>query len=44
MINEKVSSESRFSFTTENEDNIRREILNLNSIKPGMFANIQLKC
>ena len=35
MINENVSFESRFSFTTVNEENIQREILDLNSKKPG---------
>ena len=43
MINENVSFESRFSFTAVNEDNIQREILNLNSEKPGKFGNIPTK-
>ena len=43
MINENVSFESRFSFTAVNEDNIQREILNLNSKKPGTFGNIPTK-
>ena len=40
MINENVSSESRFSFTAVNEDDIQSEILNLNPKKPGTFGNI----
>ena len=43
MINENVSFESRFSFTTVNEENIQREILDLNSKKPGTFGNIPTK-
>ena len=43
MVNENVSFESRFSFTAVNEDNIQREILNLNSKKPGAFGNIPTK-
>ena len=43
MINENVSFESRFSFTTVNEDDIQREILNLNPKKPGTFGNISTK-
>ena len=43
MINKNVSFESRFSFTTINEDNTQREILNLNSRKPGTFGNIPTK-
>ena len=43
MINENVSFESRFSFTTVNEENIQREILDLNSKKPGTFGNITTK-
>ena len=43
MINENVSFESRFSFTAVNEDNIQREILNLNSKKPGTLGNIPTK-
>ena len=43
MINKNVSFESRFSFTTINEGNIQREILNLNSRKPGTFGNIPTK-
>ena len=43
MINENVSFESRFSFTAVNEDNIQREILNLNSKKPGALGNIPTK-
>ena len=42
-INENVSFESRFSFTTVNEENIQREILDLNSKKPGTFGNIPTK-
>ena len=40
MVNENVSFDSRFSFTAVNEANIQREILNLNSEKPGTFGNI----
>ena len=43
MINENVSFESRFSFTAVNEDNIQREILNLNSKKSGTLGNIPTK-
>ena len=43
MINENVSFESRFSFTVVNEDDIQREILNLNPKKPGKFGNIPAK-
>ena len=43
MINGNVSSESRFSFTAVNEDDIQREILNLNPKKPGTFGNIPTK-
>ena len=43
MTNENVSFESRFSFTTVNEENIQREILDLNSKKPGTFGNIPTK-
>ena len=43
MINENVSFESRFSFTTVNEENIQREILDLNSKKPVTFGNIPTK-
>ena len=43
MINENVSFESRFSFTTVNEDDIQREILNLNPQKTGTFGNIPTK-
>ena len=43
MINENVSFESRFSFTTVNEENIQRESLDLNSKKPGTFGNIPTK-
>ena len=43
IINENVSFESRFSFTTVNEENIQREILDLNSKKPGTFGNIPAK-
>ena len=43
MINENVSFESRFSFTAVNEDNIQREIVNLNSKKPGTLGNIPTK-
>ena len=43
MINENVSFESRFSFTAVNEDDIEREILNLNPKKPGTFGNIPTK-
>ena len=43
MINENVSFESRFSFKAVNEDNIQREILNLNSKKPGTLGNIPTK-
>ena len=43
MINENVSFESRFSFTTVNEDDIQREILNINPKKAGMFGNIPTK-
>ena len=43
MINKNVSFESRFSFTTVNEDNIQREILDLNSKIPGTFGNIRTK-
>ena len=40
MINENVSFESRFSFTAVSEDDIQREILNLNPKKTGTFGNI----
>ena len=43
MINENVSFESQFSFTAVNEDDIQREILNLNPKKPGTFGNIPTK-
>ena len=43
MINENVSFESRFSFTTVNEDDIQREILNINPKKAGTFGNIPTK-
>ena len=43
MINENVSFESRFSFAAVNEDDIQREILNLNPKKPGTFGNIPTK-
>ena len=43
MINENVSFESRFSFATVNEDDIQREVLNLNPKKPGTFGNIPTK-
>ena len=43
MINENVSFESRFNFTAVNEDDIQREILNLNPKKPGTFGNIPTK-
>ena len=43
MINENVSFESRFSFTAVNEDDIQRQILNLNPKKPGTFGNIPTK-
>ena len=43
MINENVSFESRFSFTAVNEDDIQREIVNLNPKKPGTFGNIPTK-
>ena len=43
MINENVSFESRFSFMAVNEDDIQREILNLNPKKPGTFGNIATK-
>ena len=52
MINENVSFESRFSFpknqvrlevTAVNEDDIQREILNLNPKKPGTFGNLPTK-
>ena len=43
IINENVSFESRFSFTTVNEENIQREILDLNYKKPGTFGNIPTK-
>ena len=43
MINENVSFESRFSFTTVNEENIQWEILYLNSKKTGTFGNIPAK-
>ena len=43
MVNENVSFESRFSFTAVNEDDIQREILNLNPKKPGTFGNIPTK-
>ena len=43
MINENVSFESRFSFTAVNEDDIQREILNLNPKKSGTFGNIPAK-
>jgi len=42
-INENVSFESRFNFTEVTEDDIQREILNLNSKKPGTFGNIPTK-
>ena len=41
MINENVSFESRFSFTTVSEDDIQKEILNPK--KPGTFGNIPTK-
>ena len=43
MINENVSFESRFSYTAVNEDDIQREILNLNPKKPGKLGNIPTK-
>ena len=43
MINENVSFESRFSFTAVNEDEIQREILNLNRKKTDTFENIPTK-
>ena len=43
MINENVSLESGFSSTAVNEDDIQREILNLNSKKPGTFGNTPTK-
>ena len=43
MINENVSFESRFSFTAVNENDIQREILNLNPKKAGKFGNIPTK-
>ena len=43
MINENVSFESRFSFTAVNEDDIKREILNLNPKKPDAFGYIPTK-
>ena len=43
MINENISFESRFSFTAVNEDDIQRNILNLNPKKPGTFGNISTK-
>ena len=43
MINENVSFESRFSFTAVNEDDIQREILNLNPKKSGTFGNTPTK-
>ena len=43
MVNENVSFESRFSFTAVNEDDIQREILNLNPKKLGTFGNIPTK-
>ena len=43
MINENVALDSRFSFTAVNEDDIQREILNLNPKKPGTFGNISTK-
>ena len=43
MISENVSFESRFNFTTVNEENIQRENLDLNSKKPGTFGNIPTK-
>ena len=43
MINENVSFESRFSFMTVNEENVQREILDLNSKKPCTFGNIPTK-
>ena len=43
MINENVLFESRFNFAAVNEDDIQREILNLNPKKPGAFGNIPTK-
>ena len=43
MINESISFESRFSFTAVNEDDIQREILNLNPKKLGTCENIPTK-
>ena len=43
MINENVSFESQFSFMTVNEENIQREIFDLNSKIPGTFGNIPTK-
>ena len=43
IINENVQFKSRFSFTAVNEDNIQREILNLNSKKRGTLGNIPTK-
>ena len=43
MINENVLFESRLSFTTVNEDDIQREILNINRKKTGTFGNIPPK-
>ena len=43
IINENVSFESRFSFTAVNEDDIQREMLNLNPKQPGTFGNIPTK-
>ena len=43
MINENVSFESQFSFTSVNKDDIQRKILDLNPKKPGTFGNIPTK-
>ena len=42
-ITENVSFESRFRFKIVNDNDIQREVLKLNSKKPGMFGNIPTK-
>ena len=43
MINHNVSFESRFNFQVVNENDIKQEVSNLNSIKTGTFGNIPTK-
>ena len=42
-ITENVSLESRFKFKIVNDNDIQREVLKLNSKKPGTFSNIPTK-